>query len=162
MLQRCTLVIPLAMSGHVLLGRKARGFGVGKVCGFGGKVLDGESVEAAALRELQEEVDLEPTDLGALEYCGQLRFDFDDTPGFTLHIAVFLCRVGVGRDCVISSRSDEFLSPLRWHHQSDLPFQAMWPDAAQYMPLVLSGCKGCTFSLHFTYKTKDGDGLSGH
>ena len=38
----------------ILFGMKKRGFGVGKYNGFGGKVLSGETIEEAALRELQE------------------------------------------------------------------------------------------------------------
>lgn len=44
-----TLVI-IEEGNHILLGFKKRGFGAGKWNGFGGKVEDNESVDAAALR----------------------------------------------------------------------------------------------------------------
>ncbi|KAK6539442.1 hypothetical protein TWF694_009666 [Orbilia ellipsospora] len=51
-----TLVIPLDLQrDRVLLGYKLRGFGQGKYNGFGGKVEQGESIVAAAIRELHEE-----------------------------------------------------------------------------------------------------------
>eukprot|EP00056_Hartaetosiga_gracilis_P017259 m.6783 g.6783 ORF g.6783 m.6783 type:complete len:151 (-) comp5533_c0_seq1:454-906(-) len=39
---------------RILLGMKKRGFGKGKFNGFGGKLEKGETVEEAAVRELQE------------------------------------------------------------------------------------------------------------
>ncbi len=44
---------------------KKRGFGIGKWNGFGGKIEAGETIEAAAIRELFEESALEvkPADL---------------------------------------------------------------------------------------------------
>ena len=41
-----------------LLGRKKRGFGAGYYNGFGGKIEDGESFRACAVREVFEEVSL--------------------------------------------------------------------------------------------------------
>ncbi|KTW26312.1 hypothetical protein T552_02798 [Pneumocystis carinii B80] len=55
-----TLVIPYdAKNTHVLLGLKKRGFGVGKWNGFGGKVMENESINACAARELKEECGIE-------------------------------------------------------------------------------------------------------
>jgi len=39
---------------RILLGMKKRGLGIGKWNGFGGKLEPGESIEAAAARELHE------------------------------------------------------------------------------------------------------------
>lgn len=62
---------------EVLLGMKKRGFGQGKWNGFGGKVEPGETVEAAALRELEEEACL--TAAGA-ELRGKITFTFLTIP----------------------------------------------------------------------------------
>lgn len=62
---------------EVLLGMKKRGFGQGKWNGFGGKVEPGETVAAAALRELQEEACLEAA--GA-ELRGRITFTFLTIP----------------------------------------------------------------------------------
>ena len=56
-----TLCIPIKENG-VLLGLKKRGFGSGRWNGFGGKVEEGETIEQATLRELDEEVGIK--DLG--------------------------------------------------------------------------------------------------
>ena len=45
----------LISDGQVLLGMKKKSFGAGKWNGFGGKVEEGETVEAAAIREMEEE-----------------------------------------------------------------------------------------------------------
>lgn len=59
---------------RILLGLKKRGFGAGKWNGFGGKVEKGETIEAAALRELEEESGLSfgnvrPNCLQFLRHC---------------------------------------------------------------------------------------------
>ena len=69
----------------ILLIRKKRGFGAGKINGPGGKVDPGESALESALRETFEELGIHP--LGA-EQRGELHFQFRD--GYSLHCAVFL------------------------------------------------------------------------
>lgn len=49
-------------NSKVLLVMKKRGFGSGRWNGFGGKVSLEETIEAAAKRELKEEVDIETAD----------------------------------------------------------------------------------------------------
>ena len=53
---RHTTLMLLKKDGKLLLGLKKRGFGLGKINGIGGKVEEGESVEAAAVRETFEEI----------------------------------------------------------------------------------------------------------
>ncbi|KAG4070235.1 hypothetical protein HA402_003925 [Bradysia odoriphaga] len=50
---------------RLLLGLKKRGFGLGKYNGFGGKVEENESIDDAALRELNEECGLSVSDSNA-------------------------------------------------------------------------------------------------
>lgn len=57
-----TLVIP-HIGGRLLLGQKLRGFGEGYYNGFGGKVELGETIEAAARRELEEEAGVHATSM---------------------------------------------------------------------------------------------------
>ncbi len=71
----CTLLL-LKHENRVLLGMKKRGFGMGKWNGFGGKVDPGETLLAAALREMQEEsgVAVSP-ETCAYHGCGLLECD---------------------------------------------------------------------------------------
>src|SRR3990172_12157236 len=52
--------------GEILLMRKKRGLGAGKINGPGGRLEPGESVEACALREVHEELRVTPVGLRQL------------------------------------------------------------------------------------------------
>ena len=88
--------------GQILLIRKKRGLGAGKINGPGGRIEKGETALASAIRETQEEVGVTPT---GLEEIGELFFEFLD--GYKLHVAVFaasgcegeLCRHPKRRRC---------------------------------------------------------------
>src|SRR2546430_631394 len=69
---------------QILLIRKKRGLGSGKINGPGGRLDKGETALASAIRETQEEVGVTPR---GLEQIGELYFQFLD--GYKLHVAVF-------------------------------------------------------------------------
>ena len=56
-MRSATLCIPIKQ-GKILLGVKKRGFGIGKLNGFGGKPQENEHIDDAAIRELEEEIGL--------------------------------------------------------------------------------------------------------
>src|SRR5258706_2238066 len=70
--------------GQILLIRKKRGLGAGKINGPGGRLEKGETALASAIRETQEEIGVTPT---GLELAGELFFHFLD--GYKLHVSVF-------------------------------------------------------------------------
>lgn len=70
--------------GRILLIRKRRGLGAGKINGPGGRLDDGETALQAAVREVEEELCITPLD--PVER-GQLRFQFVD--GYSIHGFVF-------------------------------------------------------------------------
>ena len=79
----CTLVF--VMDGpRILLIRKKRGLGAGKINGPGGRQDPGETIEACGVREVHEEVGLR---VRALELAGVLRFQFAD--GYSTHVHVY-------------------------------------------------------------------------
>lgn len=150
-----TLTVVLSPGGEILLGRKARGFGVGKLCGgFGGKLQHGETAAAAALRELLEETTIECGDFEALQKHGRLFFSFPDAFELVLH--VYVCRLK-GSSLLVEARGDEFERPLRWCAIDDIPYGEMWPDAAVWLPraCVLGGGE---FEMRFRYEAMDGEG----
>src|SRR5436190_2625437 len=75
----------IVKDGKVLLIRKKRGLGAGKINGPGGKLEPGETAHDAAVREVQEEIGVTPLEL---EDRGELHFQFAD--GYSLHCAVFV------------------------------------------------------------------------
>ena len=60
---------------QVLLGMKKRGFGEGRWNGFGGKVHEGETIEEATKRELEEETSIKDVCLKQLGAFGRVGRD---------------------------------------------------------------------------------------
>ncbi len=89
--------------GQILLIRKKRGLGAGKVNGPGGRLEAGETPLEAAIREVQEELLVTPT---GLDHRGELRFQFVD--GYSIHVHVFSA---TGCDGT-ASETDEAIPPV--------------------------------------------------
>jgi 8-oxo-dGTP diphosphatase len=106
--------------GQVLLMRKKRGIGAGKINAPGGKVDPGEEPLAAAIRETQEEVGVTPV---APELCGDLI------------LRCLIYRTGHYTGTV--SETDEAIP--RWYGVNELPYNEMWEDDRTWVPLLLSG-----------------------
>lgn len=124
---------------QVLLGRKKRGFGEGLWNGFGGKVQPGETLTAAARREVWEECRLWATQLVP---CGQLRFTFAGGAVGPLTVYVWRITVWEGEP----AETDE-MAP-RWWRVVDIPYAEMWPDDIHWLPRVLAG-RAVQGSFHF-------------
>jgi len=128
-----TLCLPVK-NGKILLGMKKRGFGVGKINGFGGKVKPDETVEEAATRELFEEVGLEVRP-NELKKVGELSFVFPHSEGDNQIAHVFLIDSWEGEP-----RESEEMG-FEWFSFNDIPFDKMWDDDKYWLPLVLGGRK---------------------
>jgi 8-oxo-dGTP diphosphatase len=118
---------------EILLIRKLRGIGAGKINGPGGRLEQGESIEACAVREVEEEVGVTPVDLVPL---GEQRFQFVD--GYSIHVHVF-----VASGCRGEARATDEAIPL-WTPLSAIPYAEMWQDDVIWLPRVLAGtpCSG--------------------
>jgi 8-oxo-dGTP pyrophosphatase MutT (NUDIX family) len=132
--------------GEVLLIRKLRGLGAGKINAPGGRVEPGETLEAAAIRETVEEVGVRPL---SPRLRGCLRFVFVD--GYRLEAHVFTADACEGE----ARRSDEAI-PL-WTPLSAIPYGEMWADDAIWIPAMLAG--RAPFSGRFVF---DGDAMRAH
>lgn len=131
----CFVLTP-GPDGHgdeVLLGRKKRGFGLGKVVGLGGHIEPGEDESLAASRELEEESGLRvpPT---ALAPAGAIMFAFPARPAWSMHTTLFVTGLPAGGLVV---ETDE-IAP-QWFAADALPYESMWSDAAIWIPRVLAG-----------------------
>jgi 8-oxo-dGTP diphosphatase len=132
-MQQTTLCF-LVRGHEVLLAMKKRGFGVGKWNGVGGKVKEGESVEAAAVREIYEEIGVSVSSK-SLASAGTLHFRFKDNPDWEQICSVFIVHGWEGEP----SESDE-MRP-QWYADGHIPFEKMWIDDPHWLPLVLAGKK---------------------
>lgn len=122
-----TLVF-IVSGGRVLLIRKKRGLGAGKINAPGGRLDDGESPEACAAREVQEELRTRPVGLAA---AGILRFQFTD--GYGAHVHVFRASGCEGTPV----ETDEAV-PI-WAPVDAIPFEEMWADDRLWVPHLLAG-----------------------
>jgi mutator protein MutT len=124
--------------GRVLLIRKKRGLGAGKINAPGGKLELGETALDAAIRETREEVGVTPLDL---EERGFLRFQFTD--GYSLSCAVFVARDFEGE----LTETDE--ATPQWCSIDAVPYHEMWADDFEWLPEVL---RGGTFTGSFVFE----------
>ena len=115
---------------EVLLIRKKRGLGAGKINGPGGKLEAGETPRQCALREVREELCISVLDTAS---CGELRFQFTD--GYPIHVHVFTSTRFDGEP----TETDEAI-PL-WFKRSEIPYGEMWADDRIWLPRVLDGAK---------------------
>lgn len=113
---------------QVLLIRKKRGLGAGKINAPGGKIEPGETALASALRETHEEVGVVPLQP---EKRAELFFQFAD--GYSLHCSVFLAAGCLGEP-VETAEAAPF-----WQSRDAIPYEEMWEDDRHWLPLLLAG-----------------------
>ncbi len=142
--ERATLLF-VVTGGRILLIRKHRGLGKGKVNGPGGRLEPGETPLEAAIRETEEEVRIRPT---GVRLGGELRFQFVD--GYSIHVHVFRADGFTGEP----GATDE-ATPL-WAPLERIPYDQMWEDDAVWLPLLLADEP---FSGRFVF---DGDRMLSH
>lgn len=114
--------------GELLLIRKKRGLGAGKVNGPGGRLDPGETPLECAHREMREEL---LVGAEGLRPHGELRFQFVD--GYSIHVFVFVATGYVGEP----GETDEAV-PM-WAPVDRIPYEEMWADDALWLPLALRG-----------------------
>ena len=123
-----TLVF-LRSGSSVLLIRKKRGHGAGKINAPGGRVEPDETIAACAAREVHEEVGVVCSELSP---AAELRFH-DRGNGFSMHGFVYRTSMFSGEP-VETDEADPF-----WCEIGAIPFAEMWEDDAHWLPHVLEG-----------------------
>jgi len=124
--ERATLLF-VRRDGQVLLIRKKRGLGAGKINGPGGRLDNGETPQQCAIREVQEELRVTPI---AVRLRGELAFQFTD--GYALFVSVFSAENCDGEP----QETDEAL-PI-WTPVNAIPFDEMWADDRWWFPHLLN------------------------
>ena len=115
-------------AGRLLLIRKKRGLGAGKISGPGGRLEEGESFEQCAVREIQEELVITPKNL---DWLGEMRFQFID--GYAIHVYIYRATDYEGTPTETSEAI-----PI-WVDDEKIPYDEMWEDDYLWMPLLLAG-----------------------
>jgi len=142
--ERATLLF-VVRDGMILLIRKKRGLGAGKINGPGGRLEPGETALEAAVRETREELGIEAV---SPVLHGELHFQFVD--GYSL-----LCSVFLSPDCIGDPIETDEAAPI-WTPLEEIPYHEMWADDRHWLPGVLSGGK---FTGYFVF---DSDTLLNH
>lgn len=142
MTTRLLTLVVVTKDDQILLGMKKRGFGAGRWNGFGGKVEAGETLEAAAIRETEEEANITPE---ALEARGVLLFKWTDRPEI-LEVHVFHVTKWSGEP----SETEE-MRP-KWFSFAEIPYGDMWSDDPFWLPLFIDGKK---FNGSFVFDDND-------
>jgi 8-oxo-dGTP pyrophosphatase MutT (NUDIX family) len=120
-------------SSKVLLALKKRGFGAGKLNGVGGKLLKGESIEKAMLRETKEEIGVDLTNYAKV---ATISFYFGGSkpyPEFNQRAHVYISEEWKGNPV-----ESEEMKP-EWFPISAIPLNLMWDDDKYWLPYVLKG-----------------------
>ena len=125
--ERATLLFVLR-DGQILLIHKKTGLGAGKINGPGGRIDPGETAFQGAIREVQEELCVTPTDV---RKAGELSFQFTD--GYSLHGSVFTARGFAGELCETREAT-----PI-WTPLERIPYDRMWADDALWLPMLIEG-----------------------
>lgn len=132
-MRRATVCL-LLRPGEVLLGFKKVRFGAGKYAGIGGGVEMGETPEAAAVRELAEEIGV-TVEAAQLQPGGVVTFLFPARPAWNQTVHIYTLTQWRGEP----GESEEVRPG--WFPASALPLERMWADAAHWLPQVLAGQK---------------------
>jgi 8-oxo-dGTP diphosphatase len=130
-MDEATLCHPI-IDGQLLLIRKQRGLGAGKLVGPGGKVEAGETPLSCARREVREELRVEPE---GVEKCGEFAFHFGDgePDEDSMFVHVFTA------DAIDGEPQETREAVPEWHPVADPPYDEMWVDDRIWMPHMLDG-----------------------
>ena len=125
-----TTILILQQDDKILLGKKKRGFAIGKFIGIGGKQDPGESIEQTMIRETQEEIGVTPT---KYQKVGVILFDtYYKGEHTNLILNIFTANEFLGE----AKETDEIL-PV-WFNRNNIPYDQMLEDDILWMEIILA------------------------
>lgn len=129
---------------RILFGMKKRGFGEGKINGFGGKIEEfDESICHAAAREVKEECGLD-VHHNYLVKSAEIDFYFPYKREWDQKVHVFV--VYYNEDMGEPKESEEM--SVVWYRIEDIPFEKMWDPDKNWIPYILDN-KKILSEIHF-------------
>ena len=122
----------------ILLAKQKRGGFIGKYNGIGGKVNHGENSYDAAIRELKEEIGVEPSintnnEYAGLEYKGSVTFIYDTYPDSNTQVHLFFLSEWVNEPI----ETDETIPD--WFDIDFIPYEVMPELDKHWFPFLLQG-----------------------
>jgi ADP-ribose pyrophosphatase YjhB (NUDIX family) len=134
---------------QILLAMKKRRFGEGKWNGVGGKLVEGETIKQALVRETFEEIGVKINEDDLIQVA-TLEFSFENKSEWNQEVNVFMIEKWDGDP----SESEEMKS--EWFTIDKLPYDTMWVSDLDWLPLVLKGKK---LSGHYVLDARGGNVL---
>lgn len=130
----------VVQDGRILLIRKKRGIGAGKVNGPGGKFEAGETALQCVLREVREELCIDVADAREM---GVLNFSFacGTIPEIRCHVFMASSFKGTPSE---TPEAEPFWCPV-----DEIPYDLMWQDDRFWLPAMLDGKR---FEAFFTFE----------
>jgi 8-oxo-dGTP pyrophosphatase MutT (NUDIX family) len=125
---------------RILLAQKKAGWRSGIFNGVGGKVEPGETVDAAMIRETQEEINITPT---KYEKVGINYF----TVVYKCEWVKMVTHIYIATDYDGTPAESDEMRP-QWFDMDKIPYEKMWSDDIYWLPKVLQGKK---FVGHFDF-----------
>ncbi len=124
----------LFKGNQILLAMKKRGFGANRWNGYGGKTNENETLEDAAIRELQEESGL-VLKKDALKKISEIEFLFTKKPEWDQCVHTFFVNQWEGEP-----QETEEMRP-QWFDIGSIPYGEMWPEDKLWLPRAILGEK---------------------
>jgi len=142
-MNQATLCI-LTRENKICLGMKKRGFGQGKYNGFGGKKRPEESAEAAAQRELFEEI---KAGAKAMTKVAEITYFFPEKSDWNQLVHIYLVTEWEGEP----EEGEEMT--VAWFSRDKIPYDQMWDNDKYWLPRILKGEKIRAQVTHDEQKT---------
>lgn len=121
---------------EILLGEiKKEGKLKGMFNGFGGKVEQDETIDEAAVRELQEEAGILPLDM---KKRGVMNFFMEEDGNPFAHGPMMQVHVYSATKFQGDPIETDEMRP-QWFSRENIPYSNMWPDDVYWLPMLLEG-----------------------
>lgn len=138
-------------AGHVLFGRKTRGFGEDKLVLPGGRGMLYEDYAHNAVREVEEETGMRLGHMSVRAVGGLHIMDMDEMEDISVQITA----ARIAEQVPVTDTNE--LAGLDWYSEATLPYDEMPYDYRLWLPYVLRGQE-----ITLWMRTLDGRVVGGH